>query len=315
MEGGPLKIFHGNASAKLAQDIAQNLGLPVGDCEVTKFNNGETQVLVKESVRGDDCFVVQSTCSPPNDTLMELLILIDALRRASARRITAVIPFYGYARQDRKTRGREPITAKLVANLITTAQADRVLTVDLHAGQIQGFFDIPVDHLTAVPLLAEYIASKKLPDVTVVSPDVGGTTRARNLADRLGATFAIVEKRRPKPGASEVMNVIGEVNGRTAVIVDDSCDTGGTVVKAADALKNKFGAKAVYFGCTHAILSGDAMTNLLKAPIEELIFFDTIPVNVPPGQEKRVKVLSIAPTLAQAMLRIHNNLSVSRMFQ
>jgi len=310
---GQLKIFTGNANRPLAEEIAAHLRLPVGDCEVTKFKSGEIQVIVNESVRGDDAFVVQPTCSPPNDTLMELLILIDALRRASVRRVTAVIPFYGYARQDRKTRGREPITAKLVANLITTAQADRVLTMDLHAGQIQGFFDIPVDHLTSLPLLAEYLATKELEDVTVVSPDVGGTTRARNMAERMGATFGIIEKRRPRPNVSEVMTFIGDVAGRTAVLVDDIIDTGGTIALAAEALV-KEGAKAVYVCCAHPVFSGQAMKVLTEAPVEEIVVTNTIPVEGT-WPEGRLKVLSVAPLLSEAILRIHEDLSVSKMFE
>lgn len=331
---GALKIFHGSANVMLAEEIANHLGLKVGDCDVTCFKNGEIQVIVNESVRGDDVYVVQSTCSPPNDTLMELLILIDALRRASARRITAVIPFYGYARQDRKTRGREPITAKLVANLITTAHCDRVLTMDLHAGQIQGFFDIPVDHLTALPILSDYIAKKRISDLIVVSPDVGGVARARNLAERLeGATFGIIEKRRPRPNVSEVMTVIGDVKDRTAVLFDDIIDTGGTTAAAAETLV-KSGAKEVYACATHGIFAGDAIARLSKAPIREVVVTNTIPV-VLPGQAKvgngkagngkagngkagaadKFKVLSVAPLLAEAMVRIHEDLSVSKLFE
>lgn len=310
----PLKIFHGNANVALAHEIADHLGLPVGDCEVTKFKNGEIQVIVNESVRGDDVYVMQPTCYPANDTLMELLILIDALRRASARRITAVIPFYGYARQDRKTRGREPITAKLVANLITVAQADRILTMDLHAGQIQGFFDIPVDHLTALPLLGEYLAAKNLGEVVVVSPDVGGTTRARNLADRIGATFGVIEKRRPRPNVSEIMTIIGEVRGRTVILVDDIIDTGGSIAQGAEALI-KEGAKAVYACCSHAVFSGNAIERLVKAPIEEIVVTNTIPATIPPSAAGRIKVLSVAPLLAEAIMRIHEDLSVSKMFE
>jgi ribose-phosphate pyrophosphokinase len=311
---GQLKIFSGNANVALAEEIANHLGLPLGDCEVTKFRNGEIQVIVNESVRGDDVFVVQPTSSPPNDTLMELLILIDALRRASARRITAVIPYYGYARQDRKTRGREPITAKLVANLITTAQADRVLTMDLHAGQIQGFFDLPVDHLGALPLLVEYLEGKQLKDVVVVSPDVGGTTRARNLAEQLSeATFGILEKRRPRPNVAEVMTIIGEVRDRTAVLLDDMIDTGGTIAKGAEVLVRQ-GANTVYACATHAVFSGNALERLLEAPIQEIVVTNTIPVSIPAEAQNRVKVLSVAPLLAEAMLRIHEDLSVSKMF-
>lgn len=315
---GALKIFHGNANIPLAESIANHLGLKVGDCDVTRFKNGEIQVIVNESVRGDDVYVVQPTCSPPNDTLMELLILVDALQRASARRVTAVIPFYGYARQDRKTRGREPITAKLVANLITTAQTDRVLTMDLHAGQIQGFFDIPVDHLTALPIITDYIAQKKLPDPIVVSPDVGGAARARNMADRLGAGFGIIEKRRPRPNVSEVMTVVGDVKDRTAILIDDIIDTGGSVVKAAEALI-RFGAKEVYACATHPVFAGDAVARLSEAPIREVVVTDTIPVNLPPDalaeNGGRFKILTVAPLLAEAIVRIHEDLSVSKLFE
>lgn len=315
--GGQLKIFTGNANQGLAAAIVAHLGIPLGESATTRFNNGEIQVMINESVRGDDVFVIQPTCSPPNDTLMELLIIIDALRRASARRITAVIPFYGYARQDRKTRGREPITAKLVANLITTAQADRVVAMDLHAGQIQGFFDLPVDHLTALPILGSYIASKGLPDVTVVSPDVGGTTRARNLADRLGATFGIIEKRRPAPGQSEVLNIIGEVRGRTVVLVDDIIDTGGSIAGAARALVDPKtgGARSVHVCCTHAVFSGAARQTLVDSPIEEVVVTNTIPVREEEWPAGRLKVLSVAPLLADAILRIHEDLSVSKLFE
>ncbi len=315
---GPLKIFHGNANVALAEEIANHLGLRVGDCDVTRFKNGEIQVIVNESVRGDDVFVVQSTCSPPNDTLMELLILVDALRRASARRVTAVIPFYGYARQDRKTRGREPITAKLVANLITTAQTDRILTMDLHAGQIQGFFDLPVDHLTALPIIGDYMASKRLDDLIVVSPDVGGASRARNMAERLGATFGIIEKRRPRPNVSEVMTVVGDVKDRTAVLIDDIIDTGGSIAKAAEALI-KFGAREVYACATHAIFAGEAIKVLSEAPLREIVVTNTIPVNLPKEalaeNGGRFKVLSVAALLAEAIVRIHEDLSVSKLFE
>jgi len=313
---GPLKIFHGSANPALAEEIATHLGLQVGDCDVTRFMNGEIQVLINESVRGDDVFIVQSTCSPPNETLMELLILIDALRRASARRVTAVVPFYGYARQDRKSRGREPITAKLVANLITTACCDRVLTMDLHAGQIQGFFDIPLDHLTALPLLAEYIAGKRIQDLVVVSPDVGGVARARNMADWLGAPIGIIEKRRARPNESEVMALIGDVKGRTAVLMDDILDTGGSMVRAAEALI-KNGAKEVYVCVTHGVFSGDAFARLAKAPIAEIIVTNTIPVKVPDAWPPvpPVTVLSVAPLLGEAIVRIHEDLSVSKLFE
>ena len=252
-----LRIFTGNANPELAREIAEYMGVPLGSAYVGHFNNGETQVMIDESVRGKDVFIIQPTCQPVNDSMMELLIMIDACKRASAKMITAVVPYYAYARQDRKTRGREPISAKLVANLLTTAGASRIMTMDLHAGQIQGFFDIPVDHLVGVPILARYIAEKKLEDVVVVSPDLGGVTRARQLADRLSAPIAIIEKRRPMPGVAEVMNIIGNVEGKTAVIVDDIVDTAGSLVEGARALE-KMGAKEVYACCTHGIMSDPA---------------------------------------------------------
>ncbi|PZN04712.1 MULTISPECIES: ribose-phosphate diphosphokinase [Thermaerobacter] len=311
-DSGRLKLFAGSANPALARAIAQHIGVPLGDLELGRFANGEVRVSVNESVRGADVFVIQPTCHPPNDTLMELLVLLDALKRASAWRVNAVVPFYGYARQDRKTRPREPITAKLVANLLTVAGADRVVTMDLHAGQIQGFFDVPVDHLTAVPLLADYFARKRLERPVVVSPDHGGVTRARELADRLGVPIAIIDKRRPEPGVAEVMSVVGDVEGRTAIMIDDIIDSGGTIRHGAEALI-ALGAKAVYACCTHPVFSGNALQRLAEAPIEEIVVTDTIPL--PPGAEKaRVKVLSVAPIFGEAIVRIHEDLSVSRLF-
>ena len=250
-----LKVFTGNANPKLAEEIAQNLGLKLGEVSVGRFSNGEIFVNITESVRGADIFVVQPTCAPVNDSLVEILIMIDAFRRASANRITAVIPFYGYARQDRKTRPREPISAKLVANLLTSAGADRILTMDLHAGQIQGFFDIPVDHLSGIPILADYFIKKELEDVVVVSPDLGGVTRARDFAERMQVPIAIVDKRRPEPGVAEVMNIIGKVRDKNIIIIDDMIDTAGTLVTGAETLLER-GAKQVYACCTHPVLSG-----------------------------------------------------------
>jgi len=310
---GRLKIFSGNANLGLAEEIARHAGISLGSVEVSRFANGEIHVIVNESVRGADVFVVQPTCSPPNETLVELLILIDAFRRASARRVTAVVPFYGYARQDRKTRGREPITAKLVANLITVAGARRVLTMDLHAGQIQGFFDIPVDHLSAVPILADYFLQKGLANPVVVSPDLGGITRARLLADRLGADIATVDKRRPQPNVSEVMSIIGRVKGKTVIMIDDIIDTGGTIVEGAAALLQK-GAVEVYACCTHAVFSGPAREKLDRSPLKEVVVTNTIPVNSERLPDK-IKVLSVAPLLGEAILRIHKDLSVSALFQ
>ncbi len=307
-----LRIFTGNAHRELAREIVDYLGIPVGDAEVGRFSNGEIRVIINENVRGTDAFVVQPTCSPVNDTLMELLIMIDALRRASARRITAVIPFYGYARQDRKTRGREPITAKLVANLITVAGADRVLTMDLHAGQIQGFFDIPVDHLSAVAILSQYFRQMNLPNPVVVSPDHGGVARARDMANRLGATIGIIDKGRPEPNVAEIYNIMGDVAGHTAIILDDMIDTGGSVAQAAEALMER-GALEVWAACTHPILSGPAVTRLAAAPIRGVVATNTIPVSPSVHLDKLV-TLSVAPLLAEAIIRIHEDLSVSTLF-
>lgn len=311
-DGKRLKIFSGNAHHGLAEEIASYLGTTVGDAFVGKFNNGEIQVMIEESVRGKDVFVVQPTNYPVNENLMELLIMVDAFRRASARTITAVIPYYAYARQDRKTRGREPISAKLVANLLSTAGVTRVVTMDLHAGQIQGFFDIPVDHLVGVPILAEYVIAKELSDIVVVSPDLGGVQRARQLADRLHAPIAIIEKRRPQPGVAEVMSLIGNVEGKTAVIIDDIVDTAGSLVEGAKALQN-FGAKEVYACCTHAVLSQPAIERLQKSNIKELIVTNSMPLS-PEKQIEKIKVLSVAPILGEAIIRIFGDLSVSKLF-
>ncbi|HWQ61446.1 MAG TPA: ribose-phosphate pyrophosphokinase [Negativicutes bacterium] len=310
--GKRLRIFSGNSNRQLAEEIAAYLGLALGDAFVGRFNNGETQVMIEESVRGADVFIVQPTCEPVNDTIMELLFMVDAVKRASAANITAVIPYYGYARQDRKTRGREPISAKLVANLLTVTGVTRVVTMDLHAGQIQGFFDIPVDHLLGVPILADYFLAKGLEDVVVVSPDLGGVTRARLLADRLHCPIAIIEKRRPAPGVAEVMNLIGSVTGKTAVVVDDIVDTAGSLTEGAKALTN-YGAKEVYACCTHPVLSPPAVERVVESNIKELVVTNTIPV----PQEKRVdkiKVLSVAPIFGEAIIRIFGDLSVSKLF-
>ncbi len=307
-----LKIFGGNATPDLAQEIADNAGVGLGEIELGRFKDGEVRVVVKESVRGSDVFVIQSTCSPVNENLMELLVILDALKRASARRINVVVPFYGYARQDRKTRGREPISAKLVANLLTTAGADRVVTMDLHAGQIQGFFDIPVDHLTGIPILAEYFEEKGLRDVVVVSPDAGGVARARRMADILNCPIAFVDKRRPKPNVSEVMNVIGEVEGRTAILVDDIIDTAGTITQGAAALRDR-GAEAVYACCTHPVFSPPARERLSKAPLKEIVVSNSIPLKND-GELDNLRVLSIAPLLAEVIIRINAELSVSKLF-
>ncbi len=307
-----LKIFTGNANPALAEEICQYLGVPLGVSSVSRFSDGEIRVRIDENVRGADVFVVQPTCHPINENIMELLVMIDALRRASARRITAVMPYYGYARQDRKTRSREPITAKLVANLLTAAGANRAITMDLHAGQIQGFFDIPVDHLPAGPILAEYIMRSHLENVVVVSPDVGGVVRARDLAERIGAPLAIIDKRRPEPNVAEVLNVIGPVQGKTAVVLDDIIDTAGTISTGAETLL-AFGAKEVWVACTHPVFSGPAVERLGNSAIKEVIVTNTIPIH-PERMLDKVKVLSVAPLLGEAVIRVHENLSVSKLF-
>ena len=307
-----LRIFTGNANRPLAEEIAAYLGAEVGEAGVNRFNNGEIQVMIDESVRGKEVFILQPTSQPVNENLMELLIMVDAFKRASAKHITAVIPYYAYARQDRKTRGREPISAKLVANLLVTAGVTRVVTMDLHAGQIQGFFDIPVDHLPAAPILAEYIKTKKLENVVVVSPDLGGVTRARSLADRLNAELAIIDKRRPEPGVAEVMHLIGDVQGKTAVMIDDIVDTAGSLTEAAKALK-KFGAIDVYACCTHPVLSDPAVERIANSEIKELIVTNTIPLPKVKKHEK-ITVLSVAPILGEAIVRIFSELSVSKLF-
>ncbi|MEW8958338.1 MAG: ribose-phosphate pyrophosphokinase [Moorella sp. (in: firmicutes)] len=311
-ESARLKIFSGNANPELAREIGAYLGVPLGAAKVSRFSDGEISIAIDESVRGEDVFVIQPTCEPVNDNLMELLILIDALRRASAWRITAVVPYYGYARQERKTRARDPISAKLVANLITAAGADRVLTMDLHAAAIQGFFDIPVDHLTAVPILADYFNSKGFDRAVVVSPDLGGVTRARNFAERIGAEIAIIDKRRPAPNVAEIMNLIGDVKNKTVIMIDDLIDTAGTICLGAKALM-EHGARAVYACCTHPVLSGPARERLAAAPLEEVVVCNTIPV--PENKEiEKLRRLSVAPLLGEAIIRIHKDLSVSKLF-
>ncbi|HZW83010.1 MAG TPA: ribose-phosphate diphosphokinase [Candidatus Deferrimicrobium sp.] len=312
MSGRRLKIFSGNANQGLAQEIAEYLGVEVGAAKVKRFLDGEISIAIDESVRGSDVFVIQPTSAPVNDNIMELLIMIDALRRASARRITAVIPYYGYARQERKTRARDPITAKLMANVITTAGARRVVTMDLHAPAIQGFFDIPVDHLPGVPILAEYFLNKGLNDIVVVSPDLGGVTRARNLAERIGASIAIIDKRRPEPNVAEIMHVIGELEGKTVIMIDDIIDTAGTITQGAAALMER-GAKEVYACCTHPVLSGPALDRLQKSVIKEVVITNTIQLPEDKRLDK-IKVLSVAPLLGEAIIRIHEDLSVSKLF-
>lgn len=308
-----LRIFTGNANPDLAREIAAYLGTTVGDSVVNRFNNGEIQVMINESVRGKDVFIVQPTCGPVvNDNVMELLIMADAFKRASAQHITAVIPYYGYARQDRKARGREPITAKLMADLMEAAGITRVVTIDLHAAQIQGFFDIPFDHMPGGPLLAEYIKEKKLDDMVVVSPDLGGVSRARGFAEILQCPLAIIDKRRPEPGVAEVMNLIGNVEGKNCIVVDDMVDTAGSLTEGARALK-KFGAKDIYACCTHPILTDPALSRIAQSDITELVVTNTIPL-APSKKHPKIKVLSIAPILAETILRIYNNWSVSQLF-
>ena len=286
--------------------------MPLGEAFVGRFNNGEVQIMIDESVRGKDVFIIQPTSYPVNDNLMELMVMADALKRASARHITAVVPYYGYARQDRKTRGREPITAKLVANLMQTSGITRLVTIDLHAGQIQGFFDVPVDHLYGASILAKYINEKNLEDVIVVSPDLGGVTRARDLADRIGAPIAIIEKKRPEPGVAKVMNLIGDVKGKNCIIVDDIVDTAGSLVEGAKALK-EFGAKSVMAAVTHAVLTDPASERIANSNIKELIVTNTMPL---PENCKldNVTQLSVAPLLGEAIMRIFHEVSVSNLF-
>ncbi|HEY3268005.1 MAG TPA: ribose-phosphate pyrophosphokinase [Armatimonadota bacterium] len=309
-----LKLYSGTANRPLAEEIAHILGTPITSTVCRRFSDGEIFVKIEESNRGADAFVIQPTCAPVNDHLMEALILVDALRRSSARRITLVLPYYGYARQDKKLGPREPVTAKLVANLITTAGIDRVLTVDLHAEQISAFFDVPVDHLPAAPIIAEYLLGQGLcgPDVVVVSPDVGGTARARRLAERLKSPLAIIAKRRPEPNMCEVVEVIGDVSGKTVVMIDDMIDTAGSIAAGAAAMVER-GAIRIFACCTHGVLSGPAIERIQAAPIEELVITNTIPVPSSAGCDKIV-CLSVAPLLARAIQRIHEDRSVSEIF-
>lgn len=310
--GSEIKIFTGNAHKELAADIAKELVVLLGDAEVGRFNDGVIYVNMNETVRGVDAFIIQPTCSPVNGNIMELLIMIDAFKRASAGRIIAVIPYYGYARQDRKAKARDPITAKLVANLITAAGADRVLTMDLHAAQIQGYFDIPLDHLHGGPILAEHFKKKNIQDLVVVSPDLGSVGRARTFAEQLDAPLAIIDKRRPKANVSEVMNIIGDVKDKNVILIDDMIDTAGTLVNGAEALK-KFGAKEVYSCCTHPVLSGPAIDRIEKSVLKEVMVLDTLPLSSEKRIEK-IKVESVAPIFASAIRKIFANESVSKLF-
>ena len=306
-------VFSGRANQKLTEEICKYMDVPLGKTVIRDFSDKEIYVKIEENVRGGDVFVVQSTCFPGNTNLMELLIMIDALRRSSAKRITAVIPYYGYARQDRKNEPRVPITSKLVADLVVTAGADRVLTVDLHAGQIQGFFNIPVDHLFAINVLIDYIKEQKLKDLIVISPDAGGVERARAYAKRLNSSLAIIDKRRDIPNEAKAMNIIGDVKGKVAFIVDDMIDTAGTLMEATDALLGA-GAREVHACCSHPVLSGPAGERIASSPIKTVITTNTIPLNGELEKNSKIKVLSVASLLGEAIIRIHQETSVSSLF-
>lgn len=309
---GDLKLFTGNANPQLAREIADHIGVSLGECTVGRFKDGEVHMKLGESVRGSNVFVVQPTSAPVNENLMELLIMVDALKRASARTICVVIPYYGYARQDRKARARDPITAKLVANLLEKAGATRVICMDLHAGQIQGFFDIPLDHLIGMPILAKYFLEKNISNPVVVSPDMGGVTRARALAERLGAPLAIIDKRRPDVNVAEVMNIIGEISDKTAILIDDMIDTAGTITAGARALLER-GATGVYACCIHPVLSDPGVERLASSEIQEVIVTNTI--SLPPEKRiDKIKVLSVAGLIGEAILRVHTRRSISELF-
>lgn len=314
IHGKDIKIFAGNSNLKLAQEIAEKIGLPIGSASVGMFSDGESAINIGEVVRGSDVFIIQSTSNPVNDNLIELLIMIDALKRASAGRITAVMPYFGYARQDRKAKARDPISAKLVANLLTVSGADRILTMDLHAAQLQGFFDIPVDHLVGVPILSQYFKEKfsDEDDIVVVSPDVGSVTRSRKFAQRLECPLAIIDKRRPKANVCEVMNIIGDIKDKKVILVDDMIDTAGTIINATNALLER-GAREVYACCTHAVFSGPAIDRIKNSPIKEMVVLNTIDL----PKEKRldkIKVLSVASVFAEAIERIYGDISISTLF-
>ena len=315
--GKDIKIFTGSSNKDVAQGIAGCLGLPLGKSDCSTFSDGEISVSLHETGRGSECFIVQSTCDPVNNNIMELLIMIDAMKRASAARITAVMPYFGYARQDRKAKARDPISAKLVADLITTAGADRVLTMDLHAAQIQGFFNIPVDHLLGAPMLAAHMRERisgNTDEFVVVSPDLGSVTRARNFATKIGCPIAIIDKRRQRANVSEVMNIIGEVEGKKVILVDDMIDTAGTLCNAAEAIIEKGGATGVYACATHAVLSGPAIERIEKSPIKELILLDTVPIPEDKMLDK-FTILPVAPVFAEAIERIYADKPVSPMFK
>lgn len=309
-----LRLFTGSSNPELSQKISEHIGVPIGNMAVSRFSDGEVRIQINESVRGVDAFVVQSGCCPVNDSIMELLVILDALHRASAYRINLVMPYYSYSRQDKKVKGREPVTAKLLANLITTAGADRLLTIDLHAGQIQGFFDVPVDNLYAGPIIADYLRKNVTMhnNSVVVSPDVGGVTRARAMAEALGTPIAIIVKRRPEPNKSEVMEVIGDISGKSCIMIDDMIDTGGSIASGAKALDER-GASEIYAACTHPVLSDDAVRKIESAPIKRLIVTDTICLT-PEKESKKIEVLSVAPLLGDAICRIHKAESLSEVF-
>lgn len=307
-----LKVFSLSSNQSLAEEIVNEIGLSMGKSSVEQFSDGEIQIHIEESVRGCDCYVVQSTSAPVNNHMMELLIMIDALKRASARTVNVVIPYYGYARQDRKARAREPITAKLIANLLEKAGATRVITLDLHAAQIQGFFDIPVDTLQSVPLFSEYFLKKQLTDIVVVAPDNGSMARARTMAKRLNSPIAIIDKRRPKPNVAEVMNIIGNIEDKTAIIIDDIIDTAGTITAGADALAEN-GAREVYACGSHAVLSGPAIERIQSSAIKEMAVTNSIALSEEKKSDKVVE-LTVAPLIANAIIRIHEDLSVSKLF-
>ena len=316
--GKEIKVFSGNSNPELAKAICSHLFKELGECSCSHFADGECSISVHEPVRGADVFIVQSTCKPVNDNLMELLVMIDAMRRASAGRITAVIPYFGYARQDRKAKSRDPISAKLVANLITAAGADRVLTMDLHAAQIQGFFDIPVDNLFGAPLFAKHyldIYGKGNDDIMVVSPDVGSTARARNFSLKLGCNMAIVDKRRERANQSEVMNIIGNVEGKTCILLDDMVDTAGSLCGAAKAIVEIGGAKEVYACASHGVLSGPAVDRINDSVIKELLLLDTIPYPADKPASDKIKYMSVAPVFAEAIQRVYEEISISNLFE
>ncbi|UMZ75270.1 ribose-phosphate diphosphokinase [Natranaerofaba carboxydovora] len=307
-----IKIFTGNANPDLAEEIADYLKVELGKGQVVRFSDGEIDVIIEESVRGSDVFVIQPICAPANENLMELLVMLDALKRASAKNINVVIPYYGYARKDRKARARDPITAKLVADLLTTAGANRIISMDLHADQIQGFFDIPVDHLMGGPIIGRYFKEKDMDNVVIVSPDMGGVPRARALAEILDSPIAIIDKRRPVDNVAEVMNVVGDVKDKSAILIDDLIDTAGTITLGSEALLQK-GAKEVYACCTHPVLSGPAIDRIKESPIKEMVVTNTIPI--PPEKKlDKISTLSVAPLIGEAILRIHNKTSVSTLF-